>query len=438
MLSAMMLRISVLAIVALTARVSAQATFHGDNLRTGVFHSAAPTAAPKVAWKFQARAPIFSSAAIANGTVYITSEDSFLYALDETTGALKWKFETQGRIASSPAVRDGVVFFGSFDGGFYAVDAATGKQKWKFDTEYDRRFAAPGIHGNTPAHQVIPDPWDFYTSSPVVDRGRVYFGGGDGNVYAVDAVSGGLRWKFHTGDVVHSSPAIAGNTLYIGSFDTWLYAIDADRGIERWRFKTGEDPVNHNQTGITSSPVIVDGTVYFGCRDAHVYAVDAATGMQKWSYYSDHGWVSATPAVRDGALYIGTGSSLTFLALDLAKGTPRFSVPIKSAVFSSVALAGALAIVGTFSGELDAYNTKTGALAWQFTTDARKLDPRKILKPDGTLDPDVLGKSMFTDFENSYVMMDKRLSVGSILASPVVDRGMIFVGSAEGILYALR
>jgi hypothetical protein len=37
-----------------------------------------------------------------------------------------------------------------------------------------------------------------------------------------------------------------------------------------------------------------------------------------------------------------------------------------------------------------------------------------------------------------YVMMDKRLSIGAFLASPVLDRGMIFIGSAEGILYALR
>jgi hypothetical protein len=42
------------------------------------------------------------------------------------------------------------------------------------------------------------------------------------------------------------------------------------------------------------------------------------------------------------------------------------------------------------------------------------------------------------DFENMYVMMDKRLSVGSFLASPVIAQGMIIVGSAEGILYAPR
>ncbi len=418
--------------------LAAQSTFHGDNARTGVFDSVAPAAAPRVVWKFKTDAPIFSSAAVVDGVVYITSDDGFLYALDETSGTLKWKFETQGRVASSPAVSDGVVYFGSYDGAFYAVDTTTGKAKWKFNTEYERRFAAPGIHGNLPAHQIIPDAWDFYQSSPVVDRGHVYFGSGDGNVYALDATSGALHWKFHTGDVVHSSPAIAGDTLYIGSFDTWLYAIDAGNGTERWRFKTGEDPERYNQTGLTSSPVVVDGTVYFGCRDAHVYAVDAATGKQKWAYYTDQGWVSATPAVRGNTLYVGSGSSLKVFALDTSTGTPRFSFPIKSAIFSSVALAGNIAVVGTFSGELDAFDATTGALVWEFVTDARKANARKIFKPDGKLDADVLGHSMFGDFENMYVAMDKRLSVGSILASPVIDKGTIFIGTTEGILYALR
>lgn len=431
--------IAVFSVATLLVRpLAAQATFHGDNAHTGVFDSAAPAAAPKVAWKFQAGGPIFSSAAVVDGVVYIGSDDGFLYALDEAAGTLKWKFETQGRVAASPAVHDGVVYFGSYDGAFYAVDATSGKEKWKFEGAFERRFAAPGIHGNLPAHQVIPDAWDFYQSSPVVDRGRVYFGSGDGNVYALDAESGALRWKFHTGDVVHSSPAIADGTLYIGSFDTWLYAIDAERGTERWRFKTGEDPVRYNQTGITSSPVVAGGTVYFGCRDAHVYAVDAATGKQKWAYYTDQGWVSATPAVRGNTLFVGSGSSLKMFAFDTATGTPRFAVPIKSAIFSSVALAGNVAVVGTFSGELDAFNATTGALAWQFVTDARKADVRRIFKPDGTPDADVLGKSMFGDFENMYVAMDKRLSVGAILGSPVIDKGMVFIGTTEGILYALR
>ena len=88
----------------------------------------------------------------------------------------------------------------------------------------------------------MPDPFDFYLSSPAVWDGKVYFGSGDGNVYALDADTGTLAWKFKTGDVVHASPAIVDGTLFIGSWDSYFYALDARTGKTKWRFKTGEDP----------------------------------------------------------------------------------------------------------------------------------------------------------------------------------------------------
>jgi eukaryotic-like serine/threonine-protein kinase len=72
------------------------------------------------------------------------------------------------------------------------------------------------------------------------------------SVYAVDANSGALKWKFQTGDVVHASPAAADGTLYVGSWDGFFYALDATTGNERWRYKTGEDHDIYNQVGIQS------------------------------------------------------------------------------------------------------------------------------------------------------------------------------------------
>ena len=131
--------------------------------------------------------------------------------------------------------------------------------------------------------------------------GTVYFGSGDGNVYAVDAASGVLQWKFATGDVVHASPAVASNTVYIGSWDSHFYALDAETGpAELGVRRRARIRRIHNQVGFQSSAAVVDGTVYVGCRDAHVYALDAATGRKKWDYPTSKSWVNGTPAVRDG------------------------------------------------------------------------------------------------------------------------------------------
>ncbi len=255
--------------------------FRGNLAHTGVYDAAGVPKLSGLKWKFHTGGLIVSSPAIANGLAYVGSTDGNLYAVDLNSGAMKWKFETKARVVSSPAVAGGLIYFSSYDGWFYAVDALTGKLKWRFKNAGERRFAARHIHGALPSAETMPDPFDCYLSSPAVWNGAVYFGSGDGNIYALDAATGALKWKFQTGDVVHASPAIAGGTLFIGSWDSYFYAIDAVSGKEKWRFKTGVDPDIHNQVGIQSSAAVADGTVYFGCRDSHLYALDAITGQKE-------------------------------------------------------------------------------------------------------------------------------------------------------------
>ena len=95
----------------------------------------------------------------------------------------------------------------------------------------------------------LPDPFDIFLSSPVVANGVVYFGSGDGNLYALDSATGDLHWKFKTGDVVHASPALADGVLFFGSWDSYFYAVDAATGKEKWRFHGGEDPLFDPQSG---------------------------------------------------------------------------------------------------------------------------------------------------------------------------------------------
>src|SRR5437660_696562 len=151
----------------------------------------------------------------------------------------------------------------------------------------------------------MPDPWDFYLSSPTVWNGAVYFGSSDGNVYSLDATSGALKWKFHTGDVVHSSPAIADGVLYIGSWDTYLYAMDAASGTEKWRFKTGEDPDIHNHGGIQDSPAVADGTIKFEVvfSSPNLFYDDMVIAVHK---LFTMGTILSSPVVVGNTVYFGS------------------------------------------------------------------------------------------------------------------------------------
>jgi outer membrane protein assembly factor BamB len=415
----------------------AQTTFHGNVARTGVYESPGPAKLNGAKWTFKTGGPIVASPAIADGVVYIPSMDTYLYALDQETGKEKWKYKSRMPIASSPAVSGGILYFVSSGGALGAIEVKTGAIKWVFATEFERKFEAKNLHGYLSAAQTIPDAWDIFKSSPAVWNGKVYFGSGDGNVYALDAQTGVLQWKFATKDVVHASPAVVNAVVYIGSWDSYLYAIDAETGQERWSLKTGEDPVIHNQVGFQSSPAVVDGTVYVGCRDAHVYAIDAASGRKKWDYPTSKSWVIGTPAVRDGVVYVGTSDSARFMALDAKTGRLRFNFDAKAYMFSSAALAGDLAYVGDHNGKLYAIDTKSGKLAWEFQTEGSEKDPFKLLNPDGSLKQEAFAP-LFNDFEDMYLDFERFASVGAVMSSPAVDKGVVYFGSMDGNVYALQ
>ena len=411
------------------------AMFRGDALHTGVYDAAGVPKLNGVKWTFKAAGKVIGSPAVHGDVLYVGSTGGFLYALDRTSGTAKWQTNIKARIASSPAVAGGLVYFGAYDGKFYALNESDGQVKWQFQTGGERRFAGTHLHGSQPSTETMPDPFDCYLSSPVVENGVVYFGSGDGNVYALDAGSGTLKWKFKTGDVVHASPAVAHGVVFVGSWDSYFYAIDAATGQLKWKFKTGEDPDIHNQQGIQSSAAVADGIVYFGCRDGHLYAVDEQTGKARWSYSTKGSWIIASPIVSQGKVYFATSDTGLLYGADAKTGDILFSVSFNHwPLFSSPALAGSTIYVGSTAGSLSAVDLASHTVAWSFATDGSKKNAA-LFKPDGTpAYESVYASDFYDDLMAGYVRLQ---ALGPILASPVVVDNTVYVGSVDGNLYAL-
>ncbi|HUQ81756.1 MAG TPA: PQQ-binding-like beta-propeller repeat protein [Gemmatimonadaceae bacterium] len=420
-----------------SARAQDVPMFRGDLAHTGVYSAAGVTREPTVKWAFRTQGRVISTPAVVANVAYFGSTDGNVYAVDAATGALRWKFATEARVASSPAVDGGIVYVESYDGNFYAIDAATGKLSWKFAVPGERRFAGKYLHGHLPAGETMPDPFDLYLSSPAVWRGAVYFGSGDGHVYALDAKTGRVRWKFRTGNVVHASPAIANGTLFIGSWDSWFYALDAATGKQRWRFKTGEDTTIANQVGIQSSAAVADGVVYFGCRDGHLYAVDAATGVRRWAFDTKGAWVNSSPAVRDGKVYVATADERKLHELDAKTGTPTFSLQFSWYFFASPAVAGNMVYAANWDGKLNAIDLTTRQVAWVFQTDSSRANLAKHVRADGSM-AFRAGNPEAGFYDGLVMAIDRIFGMGSFLSSPVVVGNTIYIGSMDGNLYALQ
>src|SRR6266571_551392 len=171
-------------------------------------------------WAASTGGYINSSPAVAKGLVYIGSADHKLYAFNAKGYAQSlsgcgisacppiWSASTGGSIFSSPVVANGVIYVGSEDHKLYAFNAATGKVLW---------MASTG---------------DVIHSSPAVDNNVVYVGSEDRKLYAFNAKGCqhpqcSPLWTASTGDAIDSSPTVANRVVYVGSADGKLYAFNA-------------------------------------------------------------------------------------------------------------------------------------------------------------------------------------------------------------------
>ena len=125
---------------------------------------------------------------------FIPTRGYDVYALKASTGALLWSYATGNGVYSSPAVANGVVYIGSDDGNVYALNAK------------HRRPAVELRHRQLLCFPRLPWRMGWFMSARMTN-----------NVYALNASTGALLWSYATGSGVNSSPAVANGVVYIGS-----------------------------------------------------------------------------------------------------------------------------------------------------------------------------------------------------------------------------
>jgi halocyanin-like protein len=272
---------------------------------------------------------VWSSPQVIDGTVYVASNDTNLYALDAETGDPEWVFEEPtAHLYSSPTFVDGTVYFCSRHSHVYAVDAATGERVWRSDT-FGSSGASPTVTGGTVyaasyAHDhngggvmafdaatgdrewAVEGPES--CSSPTVVNGTAYIGSLDGHLYALDAATGDREWRFELDKMMdQASPTVHDGVVYAGSYGEYLWALDAATGEVVWQ---AED-----QHGGLLSPTVAGGRVFFMTQDGRLSAFDADTGDVTWSvrlHDGPDGIMEASPIVVDGVVYVGTRTGSLF------------------------------------------------------------------------------------------------------------------------------
>ncbi len=377
--------------------------FRGDASLRGVVGASEPrvTTPMKLGWTFTTGKAVKSSPVVAQGLLFIGSNDGKVYALDAKSGKKKWAFVTEMEVEAPPMWFDGVVYVGSADGRMYALQADTGRELWRFAAE-DKILGSANV----------------WTSSDGQRRSLV-FGSYDSKVYALDLATGQLQWSFQTENYINGAPAVAGDRLVLGGCDGKLHVISAISGIPLFTVDLGGP--------IAGSPAVDGEVAYIGGYNNRFVAVrlDAVASQVKepisifefrisnieneitetaqqpgapqkteggdgranashaqtpndeamdhpaimWSYRDRSFPYFSSPAVTDELVIFG-GRDRRLHALDKATGQRRWMFAARNKIDSSPVVVGDKVVVGSDDGRLYVVNLADGKLVWSYTIGA--------------------------------------------------------------------
>lgn len=240
------------------------------------------------------------------------------------------------------------LYAGGEDGVVRAIDKATGEVLWTRDL-------GAGV-----------------ASSVSADDRRVYFHRRDGVVEALAAEDGQPVWQFATGgerrwdywDYFLSTPSVDDRQVYFGSGDHHVYALDKRSGALRWKFRTGS--IVHGSPQLAGEKVIIGGF------DGRLRALDRGNGRQLWSFktvgnaYFRNGEIPGSATVADGRVYFG-GRDYNLYALLEDTGTGAWNRVTPSWIVGQPLVAGeAVIVANSDQARVFSYQAASGRVNWEF------------------------------------------------------------------------
>ena len=176
-----------------------------------------------------------------------------------------WRFDgLAGFVESKPLVYDGKVIFGAWDEHLYALDARTGKLAWKWKGDKRGVLLSPAAC------------W------PVAASGKVFIVAPDRKLTAVDSRTGQQLWRTGAYSVRESIGLAEDQTrFYVRAMNDFFHALATTA--------TGPEKVWEVTAGFgydINSAMLAEkgGVVFYGTKNDRLIALEAKTGAIKWQH----------------------------------------------------------------------------------------------------------------------------------------------------------
>lgn len=238
--------------------------------------------------------PLRGSPTVANGSIYVLSQDNQLFAVSQDSGTVQWtvsgSLESQGVFGvAAPASGRGTIVAGFSSGELNAYRYENGRTLWQ-DT-LSRTTITTSVSS-------LAD----IDASPVIDQSRVYAVGQGGRMVALELTTGQRLWEQNIAGI--STPWIAGEWLFVTSDDGRLICLSRANGKIRWIANIGGFRNMKKRSGpiYWSGPVLAGGRLGVVNSRGEILSVAAATG-EIGAKIKGNAPFSLPPIVANSTLY---------------------------------------------------------------------------------------------------------------------------------------
>lgn len=367
------------------------------------FFEAVDAGTGQIVWSDFLGDAITSSPLVENGNVWIAPQGANkLYKLNGATGAIECVASVMGTVLSTPVLATppggvtsvylGTLGAGTMNGPVAAFAESDCSQMWQW-TGYVISGQNTGTWG----------PFSYGVDASGV--GLLLFGSAnpDSEVYALNARTGALVWRFATyspssedwdvgAGVDVSAPGTNGfadGIAYVEGKDGIFYALDLTTGSQVWQYNFGKNSPSNPKTTNTdalSTPALSGTTLVFGDASG-LYALDALNGNKRW-FTKGTGDINSSPAIvgPSGKRVVAYGDlGGYFHVVNLSNGTSLYSYKTGSLVTSSPADVNGNLLIASEDGFLYDFALAGGNGSLPTTVVAAPTQGASIVNPQGSL-----------------------------------------------------
>jgi outer membrane protein assembly factor BamB/predicted phosphodiesterase len=344
-----------------------------------------------------------------------------------------WRFRLAGSVQGGIAVAGEVIVAGSTGGEVVGFRVARGAAEADPAGGYDRIR----LMGSALRRVWRVRVGAVYRQAGVDAAGHtVFVPSADGHLYALDAGTGRIEWRFEAGAPVLSAPLATGAGVVVFTAGARLLAVDAATGGLVW-YVPGR--------GFSAGRAACDGERVYTCAgDGYARAHDAGTGRQVWAHqmvagdrhrvalYS--GWDDVV-VLGSGVVIVATVSGS--VALEAATGAPRWTFPGGTMYPPAVVLGDGTVLLTTEYGVVARVSLSDGGVRWRTDLGVRVLNAGLAADGERAWVMSAHGRLIGVRLADGRQLGSVRHTRACCYSAPVIVGGVLIAGDQDGFVHGI-